>query len=281
MGSDQTDRADAETGDTYTHGHHASVLRSHEWRTAENSAPHLLGRLETGQRLLDLGCGPGTITADLAERVAPGAVVGVDPSAEVIERARVNVAERTGGVPAGLRFEVGDGYRLGFEDASFDVVHAHQVLQHLTDPVAALREARRVLVPGGLLAVRDSDYGAFVWSPDDPLLDRWLALYHQVTRANRAEADAGRYLPAWVRAAGFTDLEVSSSTWTFADDETRRWWGDLWSERAVASAFATQAIEYGLSDHGELTAISSAFRTWAASPDATFIILHVEVLARA
>ena len=294
MGSDHPDRADtgatdtgdadtgdADTGDTYTHGHHASVLRSHEWRTAENSAPHLLGRLEPGQRLLDLGCGPGTITADLAERVAPGEVVGVDPSAKVIDRARANVADRPGGAPAGLRFEVGDGYHLAHDDGSFDVVHAHQVLQHLTDPVAALREARRVLAPGGLLAVRDSDYGAFVWSPDDPRLDRWLDLYHLVTRANRAEADAGRYLPAWVRAAGFADLEVSSSTWTFADPGTRRWWGELWAERAVASAFATQAVAYGLSDESELASIAEAFETWAAAPDATFVILHVEVLARA
>ncbi len=268
-------------GDTYSHGHHASVLRSHEWRTAENSAPHLLGHLRPGQRLLDLGCGPGTITADLAERVAPGEVVGIDPSADVIERARANVAARPGGIPAGLRFEVGDGYRLAFDDASFDVVHAHQVLQHLTDPVAALREARRVLASGGLLAVRDSDYGAFVWSPDDTRLDRWLELYHQVTTANHADADAGRHLPGWVRAAGFTDLEVSSSTWTFADADTRAWWGDLWAERAVASAFATQAIEYRLSDKAELASISDAFRDWAAAPDATFVILHVEVLARA
>jgi ubiquinone/menaquinone biosynthesis C-methylase UbiE len=267
--------------DTYTHGHHASVLRSHEWRTAENSAPHLLPRLDRGLRLLDIGCGPGTITADLAERVAPGEVVGIDPSPDVIERARLNVAERVGGPPANLRFETGDGYALGFDDGSFDVVHAHQVLQHLTDPVAALGEARRVLRPGGIVAVRDSDYGAKVWAPADLRLTRWLELYHQVTKANRADADAGRSLPTWVRAAGFTDLEVSSSTWTFSDAETCRWWGELWAERAVASAFATQAVEYGLSDRQELASIAAGFRTWANDPDALFLVVHVEVIARA
>ena len=93
-------------------------------------------------------------------------------------------------------------YALDFEDASFDVVHAHQVLQHLQDPVAALRELRRVLRPGGTLAVRDSDYAAFVWAPADPLLDRWNELYHPITARNGAEADAGRYLLGWVQAAG-------------------------------------------------------------------------------
>jgi ubiquinone/menaquinone biosynthesis C-methylase UbiE len=252
------------------------VLRSHTWRTAENSAGYLLPHLTPGQRLLDVGCGPGTITADFARRLAPGEVTGIDAGDEVIAQASALAVD----IP-GLSFRVGDAYALDEPDDSADIVHAHQVLQHLTDPVRALGEWRRVLRPGGLLAVRDSDYAAFVWAPADPRLDRWLELYHQLTRANRAEADAGRHLLAWGRAAGYSDLTFTSSTWTFADPESRAWWGGLWADRVVASAFADQAIGYGLTSRDELAEISAAFTDWAAAPDSTFIVLHGELLARA
>ena len=148
--------------DTYTHGHHESVLRSHRWRTAENSAAYLLPALAPGQRLLDVGCGPGTVTIDLASRVAPGEVVGLDLSAVVVDMAR-EAADAAGA--ANVTFQAGDVYALPYEDSSFDVVHAHQVLQHLTDPVAALREMQRVTRSGGLVAVRDADYAAMTWHP--------------------------------------------------------------------------------------------------------------------
>ena len=266
-------------GDTYTHGHHESVLRSHRWRTAENSCAYLLPHLEPGQRLLDVGCGPGTITVDLARRVAPGEVLGIDVAEDVVAQAAAH--GRESGV-ADVSFATGDVYALEHEDASFDVVHAHQVLQHLTDPIAALRELRRVLRPGGVLAVRDSDYGAFTWAPSDPRLDRWLELYHQVTRHNGAEADAGRFLLGWVQAAGFApdDVTPGSSTWTFADAEARSWWCGLWADRVVSSAFATQAVDYGLSTAEELASLREAFLAWPDHADGWFVVLHAEVLAR-
>jgi len=264
-------------GDTYTHGHHESVLRSHRWRTAENSAGYLLRRLRPGLDLLDVGCGPGTITLDLAARVAPGRVVGIDAVADVVAGAE---AERIRAGAGNARFEVGDVYALAAEDRCFDVAHAHQLLQHLTDPVAALREMRRVLRDGGVLAVRDSDYASFVWAPRDPLLDRWMELYHAVTARNGAEADAGRLLPGWARAAGFTEIEVSASTWTFADPPSRAWWGSLWADRVRLSAFAEQAVAYGFASPAELEAIAAAWRRWSERDDAVFVTTHVEVLAR-
>jgi ubiquinone/menaquinone biosynthesis C-methylase UbiE len=262
----------------YTHGHQPAVLRSHSWRTAENSAGYVLPHLRPGLRMLDLGCGPGTITIDFAQRIAPGEVLGIDASPTVIETAAEN-AEAAG--CTNVKFATGDAYALDAADATYDVVHAHQVLQHLGDPIAALREARRVLNPGGVLAVRDSDYGAFFWSPPDPLLDRWLQLYHHVTQRNGAQADAGRWLPLWVRQAGFTDIEVTSSTWTFADAETRAWWGGLWAERVRSTALGEQAVEYGFSTEAELEDLGAAFERWAADPDAVFVTPHVEVIARA
>ncbi|WP_234426158.1 class I SAM-dependent methyltransferase, partial [Streptomyces kebangsaanensis] len=155
----------------YTHGHHESVLRSHTWRTAANSAAYLLGSLEPRMRILDIGCGPGTITADLAELVPDGHVTGVDRAAGVLERARATAGER--GL-SNVDFAVADVHALEYPDDTFCVVHAHQVLQHVGDPVRALREMRRVTRPGGYVAVRDADYAAMTWYPRVPGLDDWL-----------------------------------------------------------------------------------------------------------
>ncbi|GEL95487.1 methyltransferase domain-containing protein [Cellulomonas composti] len=266
--------------DVYVHGHHESVLRSHRWRTAENSAAYLLSSLEPGMRLLDVGCGPGTVTVDLARRVAPGEVVGIDASERVVEIARTTASDA--GVP-NATFEVGDAYTLPFEDDSFDVVHAHQVLQHLTDPVAALREMRRVARPGGIVAVRESDYAGMTWYPTSPGLDEWSELYHEVASANHAEADAGRRLVSWVRAAGFDPATTvpGAGVWCYSTPEDRTWWAELWAERCLASNFAAQAIMHGLADEVGLELIADAWREWGRTPDGWFAVLHGEVLARA
>jgi ubiquinone/menaquinone biosynthesis C-methylase UbiE len=252
------------------------VLRSHTWRTAENSAAHLLPALRPGLDLLDVGCGPGTITADLASRVAPGRTIGIDRAGAVLDQAKAHAADR--GVA--VEFRPGDVYALDFPDASFDVVHAHQVLQHLTDPVRALGEMRRVLRPGGVVAVRDSDYSCFSWAPLDPALTHWLATYRAVARRNGAEPDAGRFLKGWALAAGFDRVDATSSTWTYADPASSAWWGSLWADRCELSGFGEQALEYGLATREELAAMAAAWRGWSKQPDAFFAVLHGEVLAR-
>ena len=263
--------------DVYTHGHHESVLRSHRWRTAENSAAYLLPHLRPGLDLLDVGCGPGTVTVDLATRVAPGGTVtGVDV-ADVVEAAEQGARER--GVD-NVRFVQGDFRSLGLEARSYDVVHAHQVLQHLRDPVGALKDMAQLARPGGIVAARDSDYEAFAWAPDDEGVDRWLAAYLAVTRRNGAEANAGRHLLGWAHAAGLTDVTYTSSTWTYASPDDRAWWADLWAERTVASSFGEQAVEYGIAGADELAEIAAAWRRWARHPDAVFLVVHGELIAR-
>ncbi|WP_129843187.1 methyltransferase domain-containing protein [Streptomyces sp. RFCAC02] len=262
---------------TYTHGHHESVLRSHRWRTAENSAAYLLPALRPGQALLDIGCGPGTLTADLAERVAPGLVTGVDRAAEILPAARAE-AERRG--LTNVRFAEADVHALDFPDDSFDVVHAHQTLQHVTDPVVALREMRRVCRPGGVVAVRDVDYATMTWFPEVPGLDGWLDLYRRVARANGGEPDAGRRLLSWARAAGFTGITASASVWCHADPDERAWWSGLWADRTVASSYARLAVDGGHATPDDLTAIAAAWRAWGADEDAWFASTHGELLAR-
>lgn len=261
----------------YTHGHHESVLRSHSRRTAQDSAGYLLPHLRPGLSVLDIGCGPGTITADLAARIAPGAVTAVETKDEVLNLARAE-ADRRG--ISNISFVVSDVHALDFPDETFDVVHAHQVLQHVADPVQALREMKRVCAPGGIVAARDADYAGFLWFPPVPLLDRWADLYETAARANGGEPNAGRRLLSWARQAGFDDITPGGSLWCYATEETRTWWGGMWADRIVESDLSRQLVDSGLATRAELEEISSAWRAWAADPDGWFAIPNGEILCR-
>jgi ubiquinone/menaquinone biosynthesis C-methylase UbiE len=260
----------------YTHGHHESVLRSHNWRTIANSAAYLAPRLTEGCRVLDVGCGPGTITAEMADLVGPsGSVTGMDASAEVVELAASAHARPN------LTFVVGDVYAIDAADGTYDVVHAHQVLQHLADPVAALVEMHRVCRPGGVVAARDADYRGMSWYPEPPAMDRWLELYQQITRRNGGEPDAARLLLTWAHRAGFTEATASASVWCFATPDERTWWANLWADRITESQLAEQALREGFATASELDEIADAWRAWASDPGSWFAVLHGEILATA
>jgi ubiquinone/menaquinone biosynthesis C-methylase UbiE len=258
--------------ETYTHGHHESVLRSHTWRTPQNSATYLLDHLRPGLSLLDIGCGPGTITVGLAALVSPARVVGLDAAPSIIEQARA--------LSDSVVWRVGNAYSLDADLRDFDVVHAHQVLQHLKDPVAGLREWGRACRQGGIVAARDADYEAFTWYPQDPLLDRWLELYRAAARANGGEPDAGRRLLAWAHEAGFEDVKATASVWCFATADERTWWASLWADRMTQSAVGSQLVGSGESSVEELRAIADAWRRWAAHTDGWFLVPHGEIIAR-
>ena len=158
------------------------------------------------------------------------------------------------------------------------MVHAHQVMHHLADPVAALREMGRVCRPGGVVAVRETDYGAMTWFPELPGLADWRATYRAVSLANGAQPDAGRRLVSWAREAGFSDVRPSASVWLFATPEEREFWGGGWARRVVESDFARQAVHLGFATDEGLGEMSAAWREWADADSGWFTILHGEVI---
>lgn len=264
----------------YTHGHDESVLRSHTWRTAKNSAEYLLPYLKPDMKLLDVGCGPGTITADLAANYVPhGHITAVDFASDVLHKARQYAADR--GV-TNVDFMPADAHALPFPDDTFDVTHAHQVLQHVTDPVQILREMRRVTKPGGLVATRETDFAGFVWYPESEGMAEWMQMYVRVARANGGEPHAGRRLLAWARLAGFqpTQVTCTGSAWCYATQDERAWWGSLWADRLVKSNFAPTAVKNGIATIEEIQKVSQAWREWAAADDAWFGVLHGEVVCK-
>ena len=256
-------------------------IKKLELQALETSEERIPLYLEVGLKdadlILDVGCGPGTITLDMAARVSPGAVIGIDAAADVIEKAAAAAANS--GL-SNVSFVQGNCYALDFPDDSFDIVHAHQVLQHLTDPVAALREMRRVVKPDGVVGVRDADYNGMFWSPQLPVLDRWMEIYQAVARANDAEPNAGRFLLGWAQEAGFEAVTPSADTWCFATPEDREWWGNLWADRVVASALGEQAMSYGLATAEDLAEIRAAWHEWRDHPAGWFAVVNAELLCR-
>jgi len=263
--------------ETYTHGHHESVLRSHQWRTAENSAGYLLASVTPGTTIVDVGSGPGTITADLAERAAPGVVIGIDAAHTIVDAANRLAAERR---LDNLSFRVGSAYALDLPDASADIVHTHQMLHHLARPADALREFARVARPGGLVAAREIDYEGVIWYPLIPALAEWLDLYLRVHRGSGGEPSAGRRLKSWALDAGLTGIQSSSTSWVYESDQERAWWGGSWADRVLHSEFAQLALARGEADQQTLQRISDGWREWAAAPDGWLLMPHGEILAR-
>jgi ubiquinone/menaquinone biosynthesis C-methylase UbiE len=245
----------------------SAVLARRTGRVAAFLAPHL----RPGMRLLDCGCGPGSITVDLAQAVAPGEAIGIDLREDAIERGRALARER--GV-ANVSFQSASVYRLPYPSGSFDAVFASAVLQHLASPVAALEEMHRVLRSGGVVGIVDGSSTFGIRHPTNPLLERWdrlRALEREYSTGRPADALALRTL---LRAAGFTRTEASGGMATEAGPPA----GSLEATRRVAQdhlirlrgALGELAVAQGWTTREELERMAEALVAWGDAPDAFY-----------
>ena len=268
---------------SYIHGHQPSVLRSHTWRTAQNSSAYLLPYLEDALKntpnlkVLDVGSGPGTITCDLAKLYPSIKITGIDRSSAIVAQATALAAEK--GL-SNVDFAEGDIFNLAYPDNTFDIIHVHQVLQHIPEPTKAVAELRRVLKPGGILAVRETDWPGAVWYPSSPAMVAFLEAYQNVAIWTGGTPDTGRRLLAMARAGGFPreNIKTSSSTWCYSSPEERVWWSSLWAERVESSDFRKNALESKLVTEEDLESFAKAWRDWGQDIDGWHSLLHGEVI---
>jgi ubiquinone/menaquinone biosynthesis C-methylase UbiE len=258
------------SGAAYTHGYSESHRRFLSMRTAAVEAAFFLPHLRPGMRVIDCGCGQGSITVGLAEAVAPGEVVGIDREPSQIEAARLWAAEHGA---TGIRFEVGSIYELPVPDASFDAAFAHTVLEHVDDPLRALREMRRVLKPSGIVGVKDPDYGTLIHAPSTALGDEALALYRRVSLQNGASPYYARYQRSLLRQAGF----VRTSATNFAvgggnDEMSPMMFGMTLEPWFREPAFVDVALAQGWADEAKLDAMRQALKESFTGPDAFFAL---------
>lgn len=203
----------------YLQGHTESVIKSHASRKASNTCGYFLNRLQPHFNILDLGCGPGTITSSLAEFIPYGRIIGVDNGEEVLEKAR-----KQPNLPANCSFQIADAAALPFSDASFDVVHTSQVLCHIPDVLGAMRECRRVCKSGGFLASREADSPAFAIYPVNEGLKLWQHAMVETHVRGSCHPMAGRMLIRWALDTGFksSDITYSSANMVYAGED-RKW----------------------------------------------------------
>jgi SAM-dependent methyltransferase len=195
------------TADVYTPGHSQNATQFMAQRSLASHGAFFAAHLAQGFSVLDCGCGPGSITSGIAAACAPGRVVGIDFGATQIEHA--SAAARARGL-VNAEFRTADCYALPFEDASFDRVFSHALMEHLSEPARAVGEMHRVLKPGGRLGVCSPDWGGFVLAPPSRELTAAVDAYTALQSKNGGDVQVGRKLGALLGAAGFEDVEMGA-----------------------------------------------------------------------
>lgn len=235
-------------------------------RRATHEAAFFIPHLTPTMRVLDCGCGPGTITVGLAKIVAQGQVVGIDRELAELEHARHYAAQQGA---ANVEFREANVYEIPFPDGSFDAVLAHAVLQHLAEPGQALQEMHRVLKPGGLIGVREEDRDADLIYP----LPQGLREAHDLLMRLWSQAGGDPYFPkryrAVLREAGFARIHMTASCEVRGDNLSCTAWANaLVHFLRREPTLAERAIELGWADHITLSELVDALHAWGAHPDA-------------
>ncbi len=193
--------------EAYSPGYTDPVIAFMQRRTAVTHAAFFTPLLASGMRVLDCGCGPGSITIDLARLVAPGSVIGIDQEATQFTVAVQQASDER----LTVSFKQASVYDLPFESGSFDAVFAHGLISHLSEPMRALSEIRRVLKPGAFVGLRDADWSGALTYPPDPVIEAGVAYLRQIVRTNGGNPDIGRRLGSMLRDGGFGNVRMSAS----------------------------------------------------------------------
>ena len=245
--------------------HHLSTLLSGPLasRRAEQQAGYLLDYLEPQFDLLDIGCGPGSITLGFAKHLPEGSVTGIDVSDEHIATARKQPALNN------TTFKTGDAYALPCQDQSFDVVHAHALFQHLSNPGKALEEIWRVLRPGGILALADWDKEAVLLHPEANDLQASLSWLQQINR--QANAMAGRQLASLVEGTGFKNPAMGVMAQGMSQKDLMVRHGQMLTESFESATLRAMMVDMNLATTQELDALAEGWRKWSQTPGAIFV----------
>ena len=261
----QASVSNSEAKERYTLGYSSQTVQRLQRRTAAKEAGFLLSHLSAGMRLLDCGCGPGSITAGLAEVVAPGQVVGVDIEPSQYRSVWSQAAKRPG---INLHFAVADVYSLPFVDNFFDAAFLHNVLSHLQRPLEVLKGIYRLLSPGGVIGISHPDFSGLLISPSDPLLDRDHELYWRLVEHNGGNPAIGKHQRALLHEAGFVRIEAIAKYSTVGTQDGVRMRAEHGGRLFGGSAIAQQMIDLGWTDRSELDQIIAAWRKWSEHPGA-------------
>jgi SAM-dependent methyltransferase len=265
----------ASSGDRYTYGEDAGMRRVFQLRTLQTCGAFLFQHLKRGTSVLDCGCGPGQLTIELAERVFPGRVVGIDAEPAAVAQAQQLAIDR--GV-RNVEFHQADVYALPFPDASFDVVYSHALVSHLHDPVAGLKEARRVLRHGAVVGIAENVGDARVFSPPGCAAERWWELFLRVQERNGGSSAHARNLLPLLLAAGFERVEGHGAAEVYGAREQLTLGARAMAGMLKQPAFLATVLQQGWAAESEVAQLAEDLLAWSEHPSAYFAILKCAAL---